>query len=357
MLGAQPRLDSLPAEAILNAAADGILAVDPAGHIRFVNPAASALLGVPADDLVGEPLRAYIQAEGNGPHGQGEQLCWRADGASLAIEYEVRPVEATGGPVLTFRDISQRRAADRVKDELIAIASHELRSPLTSIRGSLGLLASGNMVQTDATGQRLLDIAVENTERLIRLVNDVLDLERLESGHIRMSYVACDGNDLLIEAANAVRALAHEKQIALHVGGGAAHIWGDRDRLLQVLVNLLANAIKFSPAGSTVWLEAEASNGEVVVSVRDHGAGIAPEKLEVMFDRFVQVHEPGAQRQAGSGLGLAISRGIVIRHGGQIWAESALGAGTTLYVALPAEPAIPSPRASVHDDGAFDAAA
>jgi len=127
--------------------------------------------------------------------------------------------------------------------------------------------------------------------------------------------------------------------VRLDVGWSTAPVWGDRDRILQVLINLVSNAIRFSPGGATVWLEAEADASETIFSVRDQGVGIPADKLEVMFDKFVQVHEPGAQRQAGSGLGLAISRSIVTRHGGQIWAESALGAGTTLYVALPAHEA------------------
>lgn len=349
---------------ILDAAADGILSVDGAGHIRFANASASALLGLRAGDLVGQPVYAYIQPAdgmcgGNLP-ARGEQLCWREDGTNFAIEYEVRPIEVKGraaASVVTFRDITERRAADRQKDELISIASHELRSPLTSIRGALGLLASGDVVKLGGTGQRLVDIAVTSTDRLIRLVTDVLDLERLDSGQISMHATTFDAAHLMRQAVDAVGLLAQAGSVTIEVGHSTAQVWCDLDRLTQVLVNLLANAIKFSSPGSTVWVEAEASDLEIVFSVRDQGTGIPAEKLEIMFDRFVQVHEPGTHGSGGTGLGLAISRTIVTRHGGQIWAESVLGAGTTMYVALPCG-AVTSPIADeAADEGALDAAA
>jgi PAS domain S-box-containing protein len=342
MLSARPTQDALSAEAILAAAADGILAVDPTGHVTFANSVASALLGVEADELVGQPLRAYLQPSDGTFDGalpaHAEQVCWREDGTRLTIEFDVRVIENEDGPrgsVVTFRDITQRRAAEHARDELIATVSHELRSPLTSIRGSLGLLAAGSVVPLNPQSQRMLHIAVDNTDRLIRLVGDILDLERLDAGHLRMKRVTSTARELMAQAADALGGLAESRGVTLDVGSSTATVWGDRDRIVQVLINLLSNAIKFAPAGSTVWLEAEADANETIFSVRDQGMGIAADKLEVMFDKFVQVHEAGAQRQAGSGLGLAISRSIVTRHGGQIWAESALGAGTTLYVALP----------------------
>jgi PAS domain S-box-containing protein len=346
MLSARPTHSALTADAILAAAADGILAVDATGHITFANPVASALLGVGIDELVGQPLRAYFQPTDGSFDGDlpahAEQVCWREDGTRLTIEFDVRPLadqRQTPGSVVTFRDITQRRAAEHVKDELIATVTHELRSPLTSMRGSLGLLAAGSVVELNGPSQRMLDIAVENTDRLIRLVGDILDLERLDAGHAPLQRVTSEAHDLMAQTADAVRGLFELKGVTLDVGSSTATVWSDRDRILQVLINLVSNAIKFSPPGSTVWLEAETGANETIFSVRDQGIGIAADKLEVMFDKFVQVHEPGVKRQTGSGLGLAISRSIVMRHGGQIWAESALGAGTTLYVALPAHDA------------------
>jgi signal transduction histidine kinase len=284
------------------------------------------------------PIRTYIQFFGSS---SPDDLCWREDGTSFPIEYESAPLTDDGrvvGLVVTLRDISQREAAEALKDELISIASHELRTPLTSIRSSLGLLISGRIGRLPQKGQRMLEIAVRNTDRLIRLINDILDLERVDSGEIRMASVVCDTTDLMTQAADGVRALADQAGVELRVVPTNARLRADPDRLIQVMTNLLANAIKFSlPGGGKVWIDAEHSAGELVFRVHDEGRGIPPDKLEIIFERFAQVEDSDAREKGGSGLGLAISRSIVKQHGGQIWAESTTGAGTTLFVALPYE--------------------
>jgi signal transduction histidine kinase len=270
---------------------------------------------------------------------RGEQLCWSEDGVSFPIEYESAAIHTDGslvGAVVTFRDISQRRAAEQWKDEQLSIASHEMRTPLTSMRSSLGLLASGQLGRLPERGQRMIEIALQNTDRLIRLTNDILDLERLDSRHMGMTSIGCHAGDLILEAADSVRAMAEQMNVVLEVAPNDARVLGDPDRLVQVMTNLLANAIKFSPpSGGTVWIDAAPAEGELVFRVRDEGCGIPPNKLETIFDRFVQVDELDSRNKGGTGLGLAISRGIVKQHGGHIWAESAVGAGTTVCVALP----------------------
>jgi PAS domain S-box-containing protein len=350
-------------QSILDSVPVGGVCLDREARITFANPVAARLLGFSVvEDLLDQPILTYIQfarssaaaeraTDGAGlalagitvlP--QGEESCWRGDGTSFPIEYESAPTIEDGvlvGVVITFRDISQRRSAERLKDELISVTSHELRSPLTSIRSALGLLAGGHIGQVPAKGQRMLEIAVTNTDRLIRLINDILDLERVNAGQVSMISVACDVGELMVQAADGVRSMAEELGVTIDVQPSDAQVWGDPDRLLQVLTNLLANAIKFSPpAGGTVWLDAERSESELVLRVRDEGRGIPAPKLEAIFDRFVQVEHGDAREKGGSGLGLAISRGIVKQHGGQIWAESTLGAGTTLCVALPLHEAV-----------------
>jgi len=206
----------------------------------------------------------------------------------------------------------------------------------------LGLLVGGQVGQLTEKGKRLLEIGVRNTDRLIRLVNDILDLERLDSGQTPMTNLLCDAGELMAEAVDGLRAMAEQVGVVLNVIPSDAQVWGDPDRLLQVMTNLLANAIKFSPpSGGTVWIDAAQAERELVFRVRDEGCGIRPDKLESIFDRFVQVGDGDAYRKGGTGLGLAICRGIVKQHGGHIWAESTVGAGTTLLVALPNnEPAI-----------------
>jgi PAS domain S-box-containing protein len=345
-------------EQILDAAQDGIICLDLAGRISFANPAAARLLGFTGvDELHGQPVRTYIQFSGMGTLTnqpgdaaglllagmtllpRGEQVCWSEEGASFPIEYESAPIDEDGslaGAVVTFRDVGQRQTAERLKNEQISVVSHELRTPLTSMRSALGLLVGAQVGQLPDQGHRLLEIAVRNTDRLIRLINDILDVERLDSGQMPMTSVLCDAGDLMTEAADAVRSMADQAGVVLEVIPNAARLWGDPDRLMQVLINLLANAIKFSPpGGGTVWIDATQAERELVFRVRDAGCGIRPDKLETIFDRFVQVGDGDAHRKGGTGLGLAICRGIVKQHGGHIWAESTVGAGTTLCVALP----------------------
>jgi PAS domain S-box-containing protein len=367
---------------ILAAAQDGIICLDLEGRIKFANPAAARLLGCSmADELLGQPVRTYIQFAGLSSLAdepteatglqlagmtllpRGDQVCWSEEGASFPIEYESAPIHEAGaiaGVVVTFRDVAQRRAAERLKNEQISVVSHELRTPLTSMRSALGLLVGGQLGRLPEKGHRLLDIAVRNTDRLIRLINDILDLERLDSGNMPMARVLCDVGDLMDEAADGVRMMAEQAAVVIEVVPNDTRLWADPDRLLQVLINLLANAIKFSPpSGGTVWIDATQADGELMFRVRDEGCGIRSDKLETIFDRFVQVGDGDAYKKGGTGLGLAICRGIVKQHGGHIWAESTVGAGTTLCVALPNdETAMPLAfLASAEEEADDDAAA
>jgi PAS domain S-box-containing protein len=352
---------------ILDSVPEGIVGLDVEGRITFANPAAAGMMGYTVEELHGQPIRTHMQYSGSSPHVPdlplGQESCWREDGTSFPIECETAPVSVAGrvvGSVVTFRDVSRRRAVEQMKDELISVVSHELRTPLTSIRSALGLLDSGVVGAVPEKGQRMLQIAVKNTDRLIRLINDTLDLERVNSGEFRMERVVCDAGELMLQAADGVRALAQQAGVVLDVVPREVRLWGDPDRLLQVLTNLLSNAIKFSPAaGGTVWLEAEESAGEFLFRVRDEGRGIPADKLESIFDRFGQVDVSDAREKGGTGLGLAICRSIVQQHDGQIWAESTIGAGTTVCVALPSyETEVERPLATpMHAAAATGAAA
>jgi PAS domain S-box-containing protein len=341
---------------ILDALPQGIICLDVDGRITLANPAALAMLGYELDELRGQPIRTHIQltsadgplqpdlhrlelaVPGLGYSISGEGVCWHSAGTSFPIECASAPIIEVGriiGAVVTFMDITEERQREQFKDELISVVSHELRTPLTSIRSSIGLLTSGLVGTLPPTGQRMLEIAVTNTDRLIRLINDILDLERVDSGKVHMQRLECVVADLMRHAADGVRAMAERSGVVIDVHPCDAHVVGDPDRLLQVLINLLSNAIKFSPDGGTVWLEAEQTADEVILRVRDEGRGIPADKLESVFERFKQVHASDARDKGGTGLGLAICRGIVKQHEGQIWAESSVGAGTTMCVALP----------------------
>ncbi len=242
--------------------------------------------------------------------------------------------------IVSRLDARASREMERVKDELVSIVAHELRTPLTSIRGSLGLLASGKVNLESPQARRMLDIALQNSNRLVRLINDMLDLERMESGSAELSREAAPAAVLVEQALDAVRAGASAAEVSLEVTlEPELMLYADPDRIAQVLINLVSNAVKFSPQGAAVRVMAERRGGEALFQVRDAGRGIPPEKLELIFERFKQADSSDAREKGGTGLGLAISRSIVRQHGGRVWAASEVGRGSTFFFTVALAPA------------------
>ena len=367
-------------ELILKAAGDGITGIDVAGRTTFLNPAAARMLGRGLTDLHGQiqhdaihhtrsdgrpypvdqcPIYAALH-DGEVYHVSNE-VFWRKDGTSFPVEYTCTPIredEKIVGAVMSFRDVTEQRKVDRMKDEFISVVSHELRTPLTSIRGSLGLLASGVLGPLPESGRRMLEIAVNNTDRLVRLINDILDIERIESGKVSMDKRICDAGDLIQQAVEVVQPIAAKSNIEITVSTDSVQLRADPDRLVQVMTNVLSNAVKFSSSGSKVALSARRQGSELLIRVKDEGRGIPPDKLETIFGRFQQVDASDSRERGGTGLGLAISRSIVLQHGGRIWVESTLGVGSTFTIALPAlaeEPAAPLPRPMLQPTALTDA--
>jgi signal transduction histidine kinase/CheY-like chemotaxis protein len=239
------------------------------------------------------------------------------------------------------RELSQRSALDSIKDEFVSTVSHELRTPLTSIRGALGLLSSGVLGNVDAQAKNLLRIALTNTERLIRLINDILDLQRMDSGRSVLQVRRCSLPELVHQAIETMNSMADAAEVRLVVSPAAKQILpsvffdGDSDRILQVITNLLSNAIKFSPAGSDVTIEVDTPPEALVFRVSDQGRGIPEDQLEMVFERFKQVEHEDAGKRGGTGLGLAICRSIIQQHGGTIWAQRNPSRGTSVCVKLP----------------------
>jgi signal transduction histidine kinase len=229
----------------------------------------------------------------------------------------------------------EHREAQRLREEFISIVSHEIRTPLASMHGGLGLLASGRVGALPATAQRMLNIANESSQRLVRLVNDLLDINKLESGQMRFSIQAVNAREAMQLAIDAMRQQAEAACVHLQMGGDGAIVLCDHDRLLQVLTNLLSNAVKFSPIRGEVRLSCKLRDTYAVFIVEDRGRGIPQEKLPHVFDKFSQVDVADATRKGGTGLGLAICRQIVERQQGRIWAESKPGEGTAFYFSLP----------------------
>ena len=357
---------------ILDAAGEGIVGTDPAGLVTFMNPAGKRMTGYLPGELTGRSLHAKVHhtkpsgapypAEECPMHASlldgaihhcDEDVYWRKDGSSFPVEYTSTPIVEGGrieGAVVVFHDITERRNLERIKDEFTSVVSHELRTPLTSIRGSLGLLESGVLGALPEGAQRMTQIAVENTDRLVRLINDILDLERLDSEGLHLRPYTCDAEQLIARATDGMLAAALAADVALAVDSSPAELEADADRIIQTLTNLIGNAVKFSARGGTVRISSLRRSDDVLFTVSDGGRGIPADKLESIFGRFQQVDSSDSRQSGGTGLGLAICRSIVEHHGGRIWALSTLGEGSTFSFVLPAGPDrgeyVPSPGAT-----------
>jgi PAS domain S-box-containing protein len=265
----------------------------------------------------------------------------RQDGESRHIEVRGEPLFGPDGEMTGFAgtvtDITERYELERLKTEFISVVSHELRTPLTSMQVALSLLNGGLVDPSSENGRNMLHRANEGVDRLVRLVNDILDLERLESGRIRLQKQPCWPLALIETAIEQVQGLADCSDIDFKVTAIDLPIYADGDRLVQVLTNLLGNAIRYSPAGLEIEIGAAlASDRDLLLfSVRDCGRGIPADRLDTVFDRFARVDGSDAREKSGTGLGLAICKGIIQQHRGQIWVESFLGRGSTFYFTVP----------------------
>lgn len=342
---------------ILNSAGDGIYGVDAQGRITFANAATGQLTGYRTDELIGQDSHALLhQPE---PEGHSADCCpvtvavrtgapqhlaldgiRRKDGTFVEVEKLASPITADGtvnGAVVTFRDITRRRQLERMKDDFTSIVSHELRTPLTSIRASVEMLAGGELGVVPPQAQRMLNIALGNTERLTRLINDILDMERIQAGRLELQPRMVPAQELMEAARDALEAMAGQAGVSVTLTPCDAPVWADPDRATQAFTNVLSNAIKFSPPGGAVRLGAERSDHEVVFSVVDEGHGIPAEHLELVFTPFHQVDSSDSGAKGGSGLGLPISRRIIEQHGGAMWVRSEPGSGTSFFFGLPVQ--------------------
>ncbi len=368
---AEGRLRTLTrqSDSILESVGDGIFSIDLEGKVTVVNSAAAQMLGYKQDEMLGRNLHDLIHhTRPDGTHYAAEdspirkslihldtvrvsdEIFWRKDGSCFAVDYVARPqidshttgsVEARAvGVVVAFTDITERRALDRMKDEFISTVSHELRTPLTSLRGALGLLSGGALSSRPEKTQQMIEIAINNTDRLVRLVNDILDLERISSGKTELHATMCSAEDLLRRAAGLQQSRTPKPHTRIFFAANGVSVWADPERILQTLGNLISNAIKFSSPGSEIHLTARnLDENEALIEVRDQGRGIPADKLEHIFDRFHQVDASDSRAKGGTGLGLAICRSIIVQHGGRIWATSTPGQGTTFHFTLPTKPA------------------
>jgi PAS domain S-box-containing protein len=330
---------------LMEQAADAIIIVDSDAVCVDANARATDIFGRPKEDFMGMPLRSFVRGEDPtlpaglpmlryGQVTTGEFWIVRPDGSRVPVEIRATLLD-DGRVQIIARDISERKEVDRLKGEFVSMVSHELRTPLTSIRGALGLLASGRLEESPDKRQRMLGLAAANTDRLIRLINNILDVERINSNAATFEQRECNVRDLVEQVVETITPLADKAGMSLRWSAPPVNVWADSDRITQTLTNLIDNAIKFSPAGSAIEIDVATDDVFATFSVRDHGRGIPADKLESVFDRFQQVDASDSREKGGSGLGLAISRGIVQQHGGKMWVESVLGEGTTFRFTIP----------------------
>ena len=356
---------------------DALMATDPAGIITDVNRQMEALTGCTRDELIGAPFKNYFtepdRAEAGiklvlrGKRVTNYELTARArDGKTTVVSYNATTFydrdRTLQGVFAAARDITERKQieqmlqeknvelenaksvaektverleeVERLKNDFLSTVSHELRTPLTSIRGSLGLLASGAVGVLSDEVVEVVAIAERNAVRLMVLINDILDLERLETGKIELQFAPVPVEAVLRRAMDSLATFGQKHGVTVEAPEVAAVIWADADRIVQVLVNLLSNAVKFSPPGGVVTIGVEPRDGWVEFRVTDHGRGVPANFQRAIFERFRQVETSDAREKGGTGLGLAICKSIVEQHGGTIGVDSEEGKGSTFWFRL-----------------------
>jgi PAS domain S-box-containing protein len=336
--------------ALVETAPDGIVTVRSDGKIESVNAVLENLFGVPSSDLIGVDIETLIPtflldgrlsdlASGKrSPFGAGRELyAVRYDGASVPVEVSTSVVSLGHEDVYTgiVRDITERKEVEeRVKD-FYSMVSHELRTPLASIRTALGLMESF----TDELSEKsmpVVKIAATEADRLMRLINDILDMRKIEAGKLELALDAHDIGVLVSRAVISIDSLAQQAKVTIKENlQKNLDVYCDGDRILQVLSNILANAIKYSPSSGVVTVTCEKSGASCKISVRDLGPGVAKNQAHKLFGRFEQLRSKDGKQRAGSGLGLAIAKAIVEQHGGEIGVELPDGGGSIFWFSLP----------------------
>lgn len=333
---------------LLERNADAIVVADQNTIVRFLNPAAESMYGRSAKELLGQPFGFSVAADE-----RKEIEVNRPDGGTVVAEMRVIETTWEGEKawLASLRDITVRKQAehalqeaveefkklDQMKSDFVSTVSHEIRSPLASIKNAVSLLASGKAGAVNEDQGRFLQMAVRNIDRLVAIVNDLLDLSKIEAGKMvfRFSDVDIHGIVNHVIATFQSQAEANSLKLKLDCPEVLPRIYADETRIEQVLCNLLSNAIKCTPAGGEVILSARGLQDTVEISVADTGTGISPENQGRIFDRFFQVGDSLTRTSKGTGLGLSITKMLIEAHGGRISVESEVGKGSRFFFSLP----------------------
>jgi PAS domain S-box-containing protein len=335
---------------------NGMAMINGAGRLMMVNAELERMFGYRRTELIGEPLELLVPERPHNRHVQcgggferhtpnsqtgsaPDVFGRRRDGTELAIQFDRKLVRHAEHDfeLCVIVDVTDRRRLERLADEFVATVSHELRTPITSIYGSLTLLVNNAGNKSPDSTARLLAIAHASCQRLVRLVNDLLDIQKLQSGKSVFNLERVDVRSLIEHAIDSIRGLAEGCGVRIRLDAESAdgEVRADPDRLTQVFTNLLSNAIKFSPPDADVLVALERRADCICISVRDRGPGIPAEFRTRIFDRFAQAESTNTRQDRGTGLGLSIVKEIVTRLGGQVGFVDAPGNGSIFYVELP----------------------
>jgi len=340
-----------------------VVEVDKNGNVEYINPFFEKISQFTPEEVVGQPWFNYFVPS---DISSSLETVFQGGLKENTYEYYVNPIMTKSGKnlIIAWRncvlrnntgesigvisigeDITEKSRLERMKSEFVSIVSHELKTPLTTMQASLSLLDGKYIDPTSEEGAEIISIATEGVDRLVRLVDDILDLERLRTGKLTMTKIHCQTQDIIAGAIAQTKELMKQPEIRIEVPRESFSCYADCDRLIQVLTNLITNAIKFSPHQSTIELSIEKKQSEpsqeidakpyLLFSIRDRGRGIPTQNLQSIFERFQQVDASDSREKGGTGLGLAICHDIIEQHGGQIWAESVLTEGSTFFFTIP----------------------
>jgi PAS domain S-box-containing protein len=333
---------------------EGIIITEPDGVILSVNPAFTSITGYSTEEALGQTPRLLQSGRQdkafyrrmwesllNEGHWQGEIWNRRKSGEVYPQWLNITAIRDAQGRVINYVgitwDISELKASERMKDEFISTVSHELRTPLTSIRGSLGLVMGGVAGEIPDRARNMVQIAHDNCQRLVRLINDILDFQKIEAGKMSFSVEPLDLVGLVQAAITENQAYADQMGVRLAIDAPVGYAWvvGDRDRLMQVMANLLSNAVKFSPEGEAVTVSVERRDSAVRVTVADRGPGVPEAFRRNLFRKFAQADASDSRQRGGTGLGLHICKLIVEHLDGDIGYTAQHGTGSSFYFELP----------------------
>ncbi|MBI5348455.1 MAG: PAS domain-containing protein, partial [Chloroflexi bacterium] len=352
------QVEASKSQSILESVADGVLVTDPEGKVILFNATAERILQLSRDEVLGRPANDFLGFYGARAKNLTAAIRrWSEDPTSYQlgdllaerIELEdnriisvlLTPVTSSDeflGSVSIFRDITREVEVDRIKTEFVTTASHELLTPITPIKGYADLLLMGATGTLTPKQQEVVELIKSNADRLRSLVDDLLDISRIESGKIDLQLAPVPIQEVINEVVTHLQERVNTQKpmhIVSHIADDLPLVSADRERLIQIITNLADNAFSYTEGGGTITFEAHLEDGDLVVSVGDTGIGLSPEDKARMFERFYRAENPLVMASAGTGLGLSIVQRLVDMHEGKLWAESdGIGCGSTFYVQL-----------------------